>query len=257
MSVLPVCPVCLWRWTLCTLDDVATRSFDLQLVEVDVEVSAVVSAYTIPGTYLYAVPTHTCNYLVNQAIVHDKLLGCHPLVTHPTVYSFLLRRLRQCMYAGIFDTVLTQWGLRRQPKRMSRFLILVSVYLPVNEAIMHETLHGVSTTREIHNGIFLGRWHGRAATTLHGYQYDSEWNLTSLSSSTRHSTIWHHRICQTITSSLPTRAPSASIIRQIQVHYHSPGRNKTPFLCPRGRVALSFGRVAQRDRTTASCGPFT
>jgi len=35
------------------------------------------------------------------------------------------------------------------------------------------------------------------------------------------------------------------------------GRNKTPFLCPRGRVALSFGRVAQSDRTTASCGPFT
>ena len=35
------------------------------------------------------------------------------------------------------------------------------------------------------------------------------------------------------------------------------GRNKTPFLCPWGRVALSFGRVAQRDRTTASCGPFT
>ena len=35
------------------------------------------------------------------------------------------------------------------------------------------------------------------------------------------------------------------------------GRNKTPFLCPWGRVALSFGRVAQRDKTTASCGPFT
>jgi len=36
-----------------------------------------------------------------------------------------------------------------------------------------------------------------------------------------------------------------------------PGRNKTPFLCPWGRVALSFGWVAQRNRTTASCGPFT
>jgi len=27
MSVLPVCPVCLWRWTLCTLDDVTTCSW--------------------------------------------------------------------------------------------------------------------------------------------------------------------------------------------------------------------------------------
>jgi len=35
-----------------------------------------------------------------------------------------------------------------------------------------------------------------------------------------------------------------------------PGHNKTPFLCPWGRVALSFGRVAQGDRTNASCGPF-
>jgi len=29
-----------------------------------------------------------------------------------------------------------------------------------------------------------------------------------------------------------------------------------PFLCPWGRIALSFGRVAQADRTNASCGPF-
>jgi len=36
-----------------------------------------------------------------------------------------------------------------------------------------------------------------------GYQYDSEWNLSSLSWSTRRSTAWHHRICQTIPSSLP------------------------------------------------------
>jgi len=33
------------------------------------------------------------------------------------------------------------------------------------------------------------------------------------------------------------------------------GHNKTLF-CPWGRVALSFGRVAQGDRTNASCGPF-
>jgi len=31
---------------------------------------------------------------------------------------------------------------------------------------------------------------------------------------------------------------------------------KPPFLCPRGRVALSCGRVAHEGRTNASCGPF-
>jgi len=36
-----------------------------------------------------------------------------------------------------------------------------------------------------------------------GYQYDSEWNLSSQTWSTRHSTTWHYRVCQTIASSLP------------------------------------------------------
>jgi len=31
---------------------------------------------------------------------------------------------------------------------------------------------------------------------------------------------------------------------------------KNPFLCPRGRVALSCERVAHGGRTNASCGPF-
>jgi len=35
------------------------------------------------------------------------------------------------------------------------------------------------------------------------YQYDSKWNLSSLSWSIRHSITWHHCICQTIASQLP------------------------------------------------------
>jgi len=42
----------------------------------------------------------------------------------------------------------------------------------------------------------------RSCSNYTGYQYDSEWNLSSLSWSTRRSTTWHHRICQTIASSL-------------------------------------------------------
>ena len=43
----------------------------------------------------------------------------------------------------------------------------------------------------------------RSCSDYTGYQYDSKWNLSSLSWSTRCSTTWHHRICQMIASSLP------------------------------------------------------
>jgi len=50
-------------------------------------------------------------------------------------------------------------------------------------------------------------------------------------------------------------------LAQDRVHDRQPEGNawqglKNPFLCPRGRVALSCGRVAHGGRTNASCGPF-
>ena len=57
-----------------------------------------------------------------------------------------------------------------------------------------------------------------------GYQYDSAWNLSPLSWSTRLSTAWHQRIYQTIASSLPPDAVSydhqtiSSALSLVRVH---------------------------------------
>jgi len=50
----------------------------------------------------------------------------------------------------------------------------------------------------------------------------SQWNLSSLSWSTRRSTTWHHRICQMrrLPARCHHRAPSASIIGHFQLHCH-------------------------------------
>ena len=52
--------------------------------------------------------------------------------------------------------------------------------------------------------VHLPHTHTRTHTDYTGYQYDCKCNLSSLSWSTRRSNIWHHRICQTIASSLPS-----------------------------------------------------
>ena len=61
-----------------------------------------------------------------------------------------------------------------------------------------------------HTCSALGHWHPkvwqhfpRSRSNYTGYQCDNEWNLSSLSWSTRRWTAWHHHICQTIASSLP------------------------------------------------------
>jgi len=54
-----------------------------------------------------------------------------------------------------------------------------------------------------------------------GYQDDSEWNLSSLSWSTRHSTTWTTVSVRRLPARCHHRAPSASIIRPFQVRYQS------------------------------------
>jgi len=98
------------------------------------------------------------------------------------------------------------------------------VSVDVAKAVVHEfillhwhycnsLLYGISSILFQHSQAIQNAWSlaPNSVTTLPqscsnytGYQYDSEWNLSLLSWSTRCSTTWHHHICQTIARSLPS-----------------------------------------------------
>jgi len=60
----------------------------------------------------------------------------------------------------------------------------------------------------------------RSCSNYTGYQYDSEWNLCSVSWSTRRSTTWHHRICQMIASWFTSPGAVIHDHQTLSVHYH-------------------------------------